>query len=210
VIVLEALGVTKDYGSVRALDGVELALAEGTLALLRGANGAGKSTLLRALGGLTRPTRGSVRVLGRSPFAGGDASVRARSSFLGQDAALYGELSVAENLQFAVDLRGAADGEVARVAALLALESVLERRARMLSQGFRRRVGLARALVGEPAVLLLDEPWNGLDAASAERLSRLLAELRDRGTTVLVSSHAAATELPKFDCELTLARGRLA
>jgi len=207
---LEASGVAKDYGAVRALDGVDLSLAPGTFALLRGPNGAGKSTLLRVLGALTRPTRGSVRVLGRDPFASRDAAVRARVGFLGQDAGLYGELTVAENLGFAAKLRGAPTADAARTAELLGLAPVLDRRARMLSQGFRRRVGLARALLGEPAVLLLDEPWNALDGASAERLSRLLAELRDRGCALLVSSHAAATELPKFDREIHLARGRLA
>ena len=207
---VEAIGVVKDYGPVRALDGVDLALAAGELVLLRGANGAGKSTLLRVLGALTRPTRGSVRVQGRDPFASRGADVRARVGFLGPQAALYGELSVAENLRFAARLRGVAHAELGALAEQLSLGTVLERRARTLSQGFRRRVGLARALLGDPALLLLDEPWNGLDSASAERLSRLLAELRDRGTAVLVSSHAAATELPKFDRELGLARGRLA
>jgi len=210
VSAVEATGVVKDYGPVRALDGVDLSLAEGELVLLRGANGAGKSTLLRVLGALTRPTRGSVRVGGCDPFSSRGAHARARVGFLGQQAALYGELSVAENLRFAARLRGMADAEIGPLAERLSLEPVLTRRARTLSQGFRRRVGLARALLGEPAVLLLDEPWNGLDAGSAERLSRLLGELRDRGTAVLVSSHAAATELPKFDRELGLARGRLA
>jgi Cu-processing system ATP-binding protein len=207
---VEAAGVVKDYGPVRALDGVDLTLAAGELVLLRGANGAGKSTLLRVLGALTRPTRGAVRLQGRDPFASRGAPARACVGFLGQQAGLYGELSVTENLRFAARLRGADDAEIGPVAERLALTSVLDRRARALSQGFRRRVGLARALLGGPAVLLLDEPWNGLDAASAERLSRLLSEQRDRGTAVLVSSHAAATELPKFDRELALARGRLA
>jgi Cu-processing system ATP-binding protein len=209
VTALEAVGVAKDYGPVRALDGIDLSLAPGTLALLRGANGAGKSTLLRVFGALTRPTRGSVRVLARDPFSSRDAAVRAQVGFLGQDAALYGELSVAENLRFAAGLRGAEERELERVTELLALGPVLDRRARTLSLGFRRRVGLARALLGEPALLLLDEPWNGLDAASAERLSRLLETLRARGAALLVASHAAATELPKFDRELVLERGRL-
>jgi len=206
---LDAVGVAKEYGPVRALDGIDLSLAQGTIALLRGPNGAGKSTLLRVLGGLTRPTHGSVRVLSRDPFSTRDAAVRALVGFLGQDAALYGELTVAENLRFAARLRGADERELERAAELLALSPVLDRRARTLSQGFRRRVGLARALLGEPALLLLDEPWNGLDAASAERLSRLLESLRGRGVAALVASHAAGTTLPKFDRELSLERGRL-
>lgn len=207
---LDAVGVAKDYGPVRALDGIDLSLAPGEIALLRGPNGAGKSTLLRVLGALTRPTHGSVRVLGRDPFSSRDAAVRARLGFLGQDAALYGELTVAENLRFAARLRGVEERELERIAELVDLGPVLDRRARTLSSGFRRRVGLARALLGEPAVILLDEPWNGLDAASAERLTRLLESLRSRGGAALVASHATAGALPKFDRELVLARGRLA
>jgi Cu-processing system ATP-binding protein len=206
---LDAAGVVKEYGPVRALDGIDLALAPGTLALLRGPNGAGKSTLLRVLGALTRPTRGSVRVLGRDPFASGEAAVRARVGFLGQNAALYGELTVEENLRFAAGLRGVGAAQVEGSLESFALGPVRGQRARTLSQGFRRRVGLARALLGEPALLLLDEPWNGLDAASAEGLSRLLESLRARGVAVLVASHGAAAELPKFDRELALERGRL-
>jgi Cu-processing system ATP-binding protein len=206
---LAAVGVAKDYGPVRALDGIDLALEPGTIALLRGPNGAGKSTLLRVLGALTRPTQGSVRLLERDPFSSRDAAVRSRLGFLGQDAALYGELTVAENLRFAARLRGADERELGRVSELLDLGPVLDRRARTLSQGFRRRVGLARALLGEPALLLLDEPWNGLDAPSAARLSRLLETLRARGVAALVASHAASTELPKFDREFALERGRL-
>src|SRR5262249_44046865 len=150
-----------------------------------------------------------VRVLGRDPFSSRDAAVRARLGFLGQDAGLYGELTVAENLRFASRLRGADERDLERVAELLDLGPVLDRRARTLSQGFRRRAGRARALLGEPAVLLLDEPWNGLDARSAERLTRLLEELRSRGVAALVASHAAGIALPKFDRELALERGRL-
>jgi len=205
---LDAAGVVKEYGPVRALAGIDLSLEPGTITLLRGANGAGKTTLLRILGALTRPTRGTVRVLGRDPFSSGDAAVRAVVGFLGQSAALYGELSVEENLRFAANLRGVESREVERALESFALTRVREQRARTLSQGFRRRVGLARALLGEPALLLLDEPWNGLDAASAETLSRTLESLRGRGVATLVASHSA-DNLPKFDRELALERGRL-
>ena len=205
---LDAAGVVKEYGPVRALDGIDLALAPGSISLLRGPNGAGKSTLLRVLGALTRPTRGSVRVQGRDPFTSRDAQVRARVGFLGQSAALYGELTVEENLRFAAGLRGVDSAEIARALEEFSLAPVRSQRVRTLSQGFRRRAGLARALLGEPALLLLDEPWNGLDAASSTGLSRLLESLRGRGVAILVASHAAA-DLPKFDRELVLERGRL-
>ena len=90
-----------------------------------------------------------------------------------------------------------------------ALPAVLEQRVRTLSQGFRRRTGLARALLGAPELLLLDEPWNGLDAASTERLSSLLLRQRARGATVLVAAHGASGPLPSFDRELQLQAGRL-
>jgi len=206
---VELRDVGKDYGPVRALDSVSLTLERGALVWLAGANGAGKSTLLRVLGSLTRPTRGRVTLLGVDPFAGRGAAVRGRIGFLGQDASLYGELSIAENLRFCARLRGADEPELQRVAAELELGPVLEQRVRTLSQGYRRRAGLARALLGAPELLLLDEPWNGLDAESAERLTRLLTRLRDGAVTVIVAAHAASGPLPRFDRTLQLDGGRI-
>ena len=206
---VELREVDKDYGPVRALDAVSLSVQTGTLVWLAGANGAGKSTLLRVLGSLTRPTRGFVTLFGVDPFSGGGASVRGRVGFLGQDASLYGELSIAENLRFCARLRGAGAAELERVAAELELAPVLDQRVRTLSQGYRRRAGLARALLGSPELLLLDEPWNGLDVESAERLTRLLVRLRDAGGSVIVAAHAASGPLPRFDRTLRLDAGRL-
>lgn len=201
--------VSKDYGPVHALRDVSLSVESGALVWLAGANGAGKSTLLRVLGSLTRPTRGSVSLFGVDPFRSAGAPVRARVGFLGQDAALYGELSIAENLRFCARLRGVAEAELHRIASELELGPVLEQRVRTLSQGYRRRAGLARALLGSPSLLLLDEPWNGLDADSGERLTRLLARLRDAGAVVLVAAHEASGPLPRFDRRLRLDGGRL-
>lgn len=207
---VELEGVTKRYGAARALDGVSLAIAEGALVWLAGPNGAGKSTLLRVLGSLARPTQGSVRVFGRALFASEGAAARARVGFLGPEAALYGELSVYENLAFCARLRGLDYAAARAAAAELELGAVLEQRVRTLSQGYRRRAGLARALLGAPDLVLLDEPWNGLDAESAARLTELLLRLRARGATVLVAAHAASGPLPEFDRRLELESGRLA
>lgn len=206
---VELRDVGKDYGPVRALDAVSLSLGRGALVWLSGANGAGKSTLLRTLGSLTRPTRGSLKLFGVDPFAASGAAVRGRIGFLGQDAALYGELSVEENLRFCARLRGSPLSELHRVASELDLEVVLERRVRTLSQGYRRRAGLARALLGTPDLLLLDEPWNGLDSESASRLTALLARLRDEGAIVVVAAHEASGPLPRFDRTLRLDAGRV-
>ena len=207
---IELQGVGKDYGPVRALDAISVSLERGALVWLAGANGAGKSTLLRVLGSLTRPTRGSASLFGVDPFSSRGASVRARVGFLGQDAALYAELSIAENLRFCARLRGAAESELHRVASELELGPVLDQRVRTLSQGYRRRAGLARALLGAPELVLLDEPWNGLDSASAERLTALLVRLRDAGAVVLVAAHAASGPLPRFDRTIRLEAGRIA
>jgi ABC-type multidrug transport system ATPase subunit len=150
-----------------------------------------------------------VRVFGRALFAAEGAEVRARVGFLGPEASLYGELSVLENLLFCARLRGL-DASAARAAAdELELGEVLAQRVRTLSQGYRRRAGLARALLGTPDLVLLDEPWNGLDADSAERLSGRLVRLRERGATVLVAAHAASGPMPAFDRVLELEHGKL-
>jgi ABC-type multidrug transport system ATPase subunit len=206
---VELREVGKDYGPVRALDTITISVERGALVWLAGANGAGKSTLLRVLGSLTRPTRGRVSLFGVDPFTGGGAAVRGRVGFLGQDASLYGELSIAENLRFCARLRGAAETELHRVASELELGSVLEQRVRTLSQGYRRRAGLARALLGAPELVLLDEPWNGLDSESAERLTGLLVRLRGAGAVVIVAAHEASGPLPRFDRTLRLEAGRI-
>ncbi len=206
---VELRDVGKDYGPVRALDRLTLSLGRGSLVWLAGGNGAGKSTLLRTLGSLTRPTRGSVELFGLDPFSAGGAAVRGRVGFLGQDASLYGELTVAENLRFCARLRGSPEAELHRVASELSLEPVLDRRVRTLSQGYRRRAGLARALLGAPELLLLDEPWNGLDSESASQLTRLLDRLRDAGAIVVVAAHEASFSLPRFDRTLRLVSGRI-
>ncbi len=205
---VELRDVGKDYGPVRALDRLSLSFGRGTLVWLSGANGAGKSTLLRTLGSLTRPTRGSVELFGVDPFSAAGAAVRGRVGFLGQDASLYGELSVAENLRFCAQLRGHPEADLHRVASELELGPMLDRRVRTLSQGYRRRAGLARALIGSPELVLLDEPWNGLDSESADRLTLLLARLRDSGAIVIVAAHEASGPRPRFDRTLRLEGGR--
>jgi ABC-type multidrug transport system ATPase subunit len=117
---------------------------------------------------------------------------------------------VLENLEFCARLRGLEPAHARAAADELELGAVLEQRVRTLSQGYRRRAGLARALLGAPDLVLLDEPWNGLDVASAERLTERLLALRARGATVLVAAHAASGPLPTFDRVLTLEAGRLA
>jgi heme ABC exporter ATP-binding subunit CcmA len=199
----------KRYGRAPALCGIALELERGSSTLVAGPNGAGKSTLLRLIAGLARPTRGQIRVLGVDPLAPQGREVRSRIGYLGVQPGLYGELSVRENLEFCARLQGRPRACVARALAQLELEAWAERPLRTLSFGYQRRAGLARALLGDPELLLFDEPWNGLDDRSAEALSALLQEARERGATLIVAAHGAPKRDSLFDRRLQLEAGRL-
>jgi heme ABC exporter ATP-binding subunit CcmA len=207
---LEAAGLDKRYGRVRALAGVRFAIPSGALVRVAGPNGAGKSTLLRILAGQTRPTAGSVRVLGEDAFGPRRAALRGRIGHLGPASGLYAELSVAENLAFTARLHGVRRERLHGLVSELGLEGVADRRLQTLSLGYRRRAALARVLLPGPELLLLDEPWNGLDADASERLAKRLAGLRDAGATVVVAAHAPAGVGRAFDLVLRLEAGRVA
>jgi len=205
----ELTGVEKRYGRTRALDGVHLVLPPGRLYLLQGANGAGKSTLLRVIAGLARPTRGSVQVLGVDPFRTQEAAVRARVSFLGPDPGLYSELSVRENLIFCARLQRLERSRIDTCITGLDLTAVADRPLQQLSFGYRRRAGLARALLSEPELLLLDEPWNGLDDAASQRLAAQLELVRSAKRTALVAAHSIGPFAALFDQRLRIERGHI-
>jgi heme ABC exporter ATP-binding subunit CcmA len=207
---VEVSDLEKHFGSVAALHRVSFQIAPGTITLVMGTNGAGKSTLLRILGALTRPSRGRVSLFGEDPFGSSAAALRGRIGFVGQELGLYGDLTVEENLSFAARLHGASARAASEPLQQLGLGGVADRRVRTLSLGFRRRAALARALVADPELLLLDEPWNGLDAESAKRLAVLLAARRERGASAIVASHAVRDYRDLFDGVIKLEGGRLA
>jgi ABC-type multidrug transport system ATPase subunit len=207
---LEADGLEKRYGRVRALASVRFEIPSGTLTLVAGPNGAGKSTLLRVLAGQTRPSAGCVRVLGEDAFGPRRAALRGRIGLLGPASGLYGELSVAENLAFAARLHGLGAARVHAEVSDFGLSAVADRRLQTLSLGYRRRAALARVFLPEPDVLLLDEPWNGLDAEASERLAKRLLGARDAGRTLVVAAHSPADTGRPFDRVLRLEAGRIA
>jgi heme exporter protein A len=170
-----------------------LRLAAGDCRLLLGPNGAGKSTLLRVLAGLLRPHAGSVHIEGRR-LSAEEPGIRGRIGFVSHQSFLYDDLTLEENLVFAARLQAVSHPGAAAARALDAADLADRSRARPrdLSRGMLQRAAIARALVHDPAVLLLDEPFTGLDAPSADRLrGRLLAE-RAAGRALLVVSHQPA------------------
>jgi heme exporter protein A len=179
--------VTRTFGATAALRGVDLELAAGSLVFLEGPNGAGKSTLLSVLGTVLRPTSGSVVY---EPVGADVMEVRRHLGWLAHDSHCYRQLTARENVELAARIHGVpVDGVWDRVASRVAAESLAARAVGTLSRGQRQRVALARALVHSPSVLLLDEPWSGLDSASSKLLERVVLEERERGALVVVVSH---------------------
>ncbi len=189
----EARGLERRYGAVRALRGVDLTLDRGEVLLVLGPNGAGKSTLLRSLAGLLRLEAGSVRVAGRL-LTRDDPDARRPIGLLSHQSLLYDELTLQENLVLTARLYDLPD-PVPRAERALAEQGLLERkddRPRQLSRGMLQRAAIARALLHDPRLLLLDEPFTGLDAVAADRLRGLLTSLAtpERGL-VVVTHHAS-------------------
>jgi len=206
---LRATGLSKRFGAVTALRGVDLELRRGQLVGILGPNGAGKSSLLRILAGLSRPTEGEIEHAEVAPRP--RSAARAQVGFVGHQTMLYGELSAAENLVFAGRLQGVSD-PAARAQQLLEeveLADVARRPVRGFSRGMAQRLSIARALVHEPRLLLLDEPFTGLDAPSARSLGARLRELADRGRGLVYVSHDLAQVRQLADRVLVLAAGRI-
>ena len=188
-LAVEVAGVSRNYGRRRAVDGVDLSLQPGDCLALFGPNGAGKTTLLRVIAGLLRPTKGAVHVEGKS--VRDDAGVRRHIGLISHQSMLYGALTARENVEFAAKLYGIGDP---REAARRALERmrILDRRdtpVRSLSRGLQQRVSIARAIVHEPSVVLLDEPYTGLDAAGGAALTEMLRTLRAARAALILVTH---------------------
>ncbi len=187
---LEANGLVREYGPVVAVKGVDLSLREGEFLTIFGPNGAGKSSLLGLLGGAMRPTRGEVRIRGQS-LGDADPGWRHRVGMLSHQGFLYARLTAEENLRFYGRLFGLRDLD-RRIPERLERVGLANRakfQARQLSHGMRQRLSLARALLHDPDVVLLDEPYTGLDPSAAAVLRGVLAELRDGRRTVVMVTH---------------------
>jgi heme ABC exporter ATP-binding subunit CcmA len=202
--------VSRYFGRRRALSHVTFSASRGEAIGLLGPNGAGKSTLLAVLSTLLRPSAGHVRYGDLTADQGGDA-LRRRIGLLGHDLFLYGDLTARENLEFFANLHGLA-GVSARVTDALAHARLTDRaddRASRFSRGMRQRLALERALIGDPRLVLLDEPFTGLDDESTNLLSVRLRGLREAGAIVLMATHDFDTAQEVVTRSACLDRGRL-
>lgn len=207
---IEIRNLVKSFGPRRALDGVSLSVDAGERVLLVGPNGAGKTTLLRILATLSRPTAGRVRIAGHALPKDGDR-VRTSIGFLSHQSLLYGDLSARQNLRFYARMYQITDPE-ARIAELLQGVGLLNRQddlVRSFSRGMRQRLAVARAILHRPRLLLLDEPYTGLDVAATEVLTQLLDGLVGEGCTLVLATHHLGSEGRLADRELVLAQGRV-
>ncbi|MBT8487376.1 MAG: ABC transporter ATP-binding protein [Gemmatimonadetes bacterium] len=209
--VLEARGLAREYGPVVAVRAVDLALEESDFLTIFGPNGAGKTSLLGMLGGAMRPSRGQVLIQGQA-LSYGDVEWRHRVGILSHRGFLYGRLTAEENLRFYGRLFGLSDLD-RRVPARLArvgLENRARFQVRQLSHGMRQRLALARALLHDPDVVLLDEPYTGLDPSAATVLRGVLQELREWRRTVVMVTHNLSQGLELATRVAIQVRGRFA
>ena len=187
-LALDVAGVFKYFGDFPALRNVSFQAAPGSVVALLGRNGAGKTTLLRIMAGLSKPSEGSVKVYGSDAR---EAETRRRIGILGHSISVYDELSAHENLTMFGNLYGIPDAAKAADAMLerVGLGRVRDGLAREFSRGMRQRLAIGRAFLHDPELLLLDEPFTSLDDKAIAVLQSMLQEMRDRGRTVVMSTH---------------------
>ncbi len=210
-LAIEVKGLGKSFGRVHALRGLDLDVRWGETLTVLGPNGSGKTTLIKVLATLARPDRGTVRVAGMDVSASG-RSVRRNVGVVTHQPLLYDELTGRENLTLFARLFGLDEaGERAEAAARrVGMSRRLDRRAGALSHGMRKRLGIARALLHEPLVLLMDEPESGLDQEAQSLLQQIVADGSTPSRAVLMTTHSLETGIALGDRLAVLAGGRVA
>ncbi len=196
----------KFFGRFAAIRGISDSFTPGRLYVVLGDNGAGKSTLLRIIAGLMEPSQGSFTILGAKTVR----EVAHRVGYMGHAPLLYDELSGMENLRYFAGLYGIHDDQVCRSAMqMVGLDPDLARRIGQYSQGMRQRLSLARAVLHDPELMLLDEPFSNVDINSAREMAAVLGRVRDQGKTIFVVTHQAALMEGAADEWVRMAAGQI-
>ncbi len=207
--VVVARAVSKHYGAVHAVDGVDLEIRRGELFGLIGHNGAGKSTLFKTMLGLIPLSSGEILIDGASVSGRGFRAVRRKIGYLPENVVLYENLTGLETLQFFSRLKGASLRECAPALERVGLAAAAKRRVREYSKGMRQRLGFAQALLGKPQILFLDEPTTGLDPEAIREFYGILRALRAEGVTVVLTSHILAEIQERVDRLAIMAAGKV-
>jgi ABC-2 type transport system ATP-binding protein len=191
-LAVETRGLTRDFGSFRAVDGIDLAVPSGSFYGFLGPNGAGKSTTIKCLTGLLKPTGGSMRILGIDPLADAVA-VKRRIGVVPEDLALFDRLTAEETLTFVAQVHGLDSATTrARSGDLLELMDLKTAGTSLVtdfSHGMRKKLSLAAALLPAPKLLFLDEPFEGIDAVASRQIKDLMQSFVTRGGTIFLTSH---------------------
>ena len=208
LLALEVEDVIKSFAETMVLRSINFSLQPGEVAVLLGANGAGKSTLLRILSMLTQPDSGSIAVYGKNTAKNGPEA-RALTGSVLHSPMLYADMSVRENLILFAELYRLRniDDLIEKNAVKVGIESRLDQRVRTLSHGFQKRTALARALMHDPQLLLLDEPESGLDSPSVLQLDNVIEEYRNSGRTILMTTHIIEHALEISDKAIAITDG---
>ncbi|MCI6465974.1 MAG: lantibiotic protection ABC transporter ATP-binding protein [Faecalicatena sp.] len=184
-IMIETRGISKSFGSQKALDQVSLMIPKGCVYGLLGPNGAGKSTLMKILSGIMKADEGAVYFDGK-PWSRADLG---KTGVLIEQPPLYENLTAEENLRVRTLLLGLPKSRIGEVLQIAGLKNTGKKRSGQFSMGMKQRLGIAAALLNHPSLLILDEPTNGLDPFGIQELRELIRSLADQGITVMVSSH---------------------
>ena len=202
-------GVTKHYGALHAVDGVDLDIARGEIFGLIGHNGAGKSTLFKMMLGLVPATTGDILVGGASVRGRGFRAARRHLGYLPENVVLYDNLNGLETLRFFARLKGAPQAQCQGVLDRVGLAHAGKRPVREYSKGMRQRLGFAQALLGSPQVLFLDEPTSGLDPQAIRDFYATLRGLQGEGVTIIITSHILAELQERVGRLAILAAGKV-
>jgi heme exporter protein A len=208
---IETRNLTKDFGQRQALRGVELTLATGEFLTIIGPNGAGKSTLLRCVAGLSKPSNGQVLFRGQ-PLDASATELRRRIGFVSHETLLYDDLTAIENLRFYGRMYDVEqlDGRIEQLLRGLGLHRRAHDAVRTYSRGMQQRLAIARALLHQPSVILMDEPYTGLDEQATEQLDRMLRTMTSGEKTLIMTTHNLATVLQVGSRLAIMVGGRIA